>query len=134
MGMCIVDMHHLFHNLRNERYTDVDILEFSDLICTKLVVRSRRQHERLAALTGTNVDNDSILEEITNKDGNCRFVVTDKQARQGRNVGKSLHLNCYICRKYLTPMGDTEYVQTTLRYTDCKMPLCKKDRSNPTIG
>jgi hypothetical protein len=38
MGMCIVDVHRLFCNLQNERYTDVDILEFSDLICKKLVV------------------------------------------------------------------------------------------------
>jgi hypothetical protein len=58
----------------------VDIIEFSDMICKKLVVRSRRQHERLAALTGANVENISILERITDKDGNCRFVVTYNQA------------------------------------------------------
>ncbi len=110
------------------------MLEVSDLICKKLVVRLRRQHERLAALTGTNVDNVSILEQITDKDGNSRFVITDKQVRQGRKVGKSLHLNYYICHKYLTPMGDTECVQTTFRCTDCKMPLCENDRSNPTIS
>jgi hypothetical protein len=134
IGMCVVDMHRMYRNILHERYVDVDVLEFSDLICKKLVVRSRRQNEKLAALTGTTVENTAILERISDKDGNCRFIMTDKQARRGRNVGKSLHLNCYICRKYLTPFGDTEYVQTTFRCIDCKMPLCKKDRSNPTIG
>jgi hypothetical protein len=43
----------------------VDILEFSNLICKKLVIRSRRQHERLAAFTELNKDNASILEQIT---------------------------------------------------------------------
>jgi hypothetical protein len=85
----------------------VDILEFSELICKKLVIRSRRQHERNAALTGSNADNASVLERITNKDGNSRFVMTDNQARRGRNVGKSMHLNCF--------MGETECVQTTFR-------------------
>jgi hypothetical protein len=127
-------MHRLYCNLQNERYTDMDILEFSDLICKKLVVRSRRQHKRLAALTGTNLENTSVLERITDKDGRCRFSVTDNQTRRGRNVGKSMHLNCYICQKYLTPMGNTEYIQTTFRCSDCKMPLCKKDRSNSVIG
>ncbi len=75
-----------------------------------------------------------ILERITDKDGNNRFTVTDKQLSQGRNVGKSLHQNCYICHKYLTPEGDTEYNQTTFQCSDCKMPLCKKDRSDPDIG
>ena len=37
-------------------------------------------------------------------------------------------------RLYLTPMGETEYIQTTFCCSDCKMPLCKKDRSNPEIG
>jgi hypothetical protein len=106
---------------------DVDVLEFSDLICKKLVVRSRRQNEKLAAVTGTTVENTAILERISDKDGNCRFIMTDKQARRGRNVGKSLHLNCYICRKYLTPFGDTEYVQTTFRcILTAKCPFAKK--------
>jgi hypothetical protein len=134
MGMCIVDMHRLYRNVRNEHYLDMDILEFSDLLCKKLTVRSRRQTERLAALTGEAADNASILERITDKDGNTRFAVTDKQIKRGRNVGKSMHQNCYICRKYLTPEGDTVYNQTTFRCSECKMPLCKKDRSNPLIG
>ena len=134
LGMSIVDMHRLYRNLRNEAFIEVDILEFSDMICKKLTVRSRRQTERLASLRGETADDASILERITDKDGNNRFSVTDKQLSRGRNVGRSIHQNCYICRKYLTPEGDTEYNQTTFRCMDCKMPLCKKDRSNPAIG
>ncbi len=91
-------------------------------------------YHRLASLRGENADDASILEHITDKDGNNRFTVTDKQLSQGRNVGKSLHQNYYICRKYLTPEGDTEYNQTTFQCSDCIMPLCKKDRSDPDIG
>ena len=131
LGMCIVDMHRLYRNLRNERYTDVDILEFSDLLCKGLTARSRRKNEQLGR---SQVENHGILERITDKNGNNRFILTDKQESRGRNVGRSIHQNCYICRKYLTPMGETEYIQTTFRCSSCKMPLCKKDRSNPDIG
>jgi hypothetical protein len=79
-------------------------------------------------------DNASILEQITDKDGNHRFAVTDNQIRQGRNVGKYMHQNCFICLEYITKEGDTKYNQSTFRCSHCKMPLCKKDRSNPTIG
>jgi hypothetical protein len=46
--MCIVDMYWLYWNKMNERYSDVDILEFSDLICINLTVSSRRQNRKLA--------------------------------------------------------------------------------------
>jgi len=32
LGMCVVDMHQIYRNLKNERYHDVDVLEFSDII------------------------------------------------------------------------------------------------------
>ncbi len=99
------------------------------MICRKLTVRSRRQTERLASLRGETADDASILECITDKDGNNRFSVTDKQLSRGKNVGRSILKNCCICHKYLT-----EYNQTTFRFMDCKMPLWKKDRSNPAIG
>ncbi len=31
-------------------------------------------------------------------------------------------------------MGETEYIQTRFRCSDCKMPLYKKDRSNVATG
>jgi len=71
--MCIVDMHRLYRNIYNKAYTDIDILQFSDLLCKKLTVQSRRQNERLASLTGEQGYNASILERITDKDGNHKF-------------------------------------------------------------
>jgi hypothetical protein len=93
LGMCIVDMHRLYRNLINEAFLEVDILEFSDMICRKLTVRSSRQTERLASLRGETADDASILECITDKDGNNRFSVTDKQLSRGRNVGRSILKN-----------------------------------------
>jgi hypothetical protein len=93
-----------------------------------------RQNKQLASLAGTDLGNTSTLERITDKDGNERFKITNNQAIRGRNVGKSIHLNCFLCRKYLDSNVETTYRQTTFRCSECKIPLCKKDRSNPTIG
>jgi hypothetical protein len=135
IGMSLVDMHRLYRNVQNAKYSDVDILEFSDFVCKKLLKRNIRQTARLGAMVGENTNgNEGILERITDKDGNERFKVTNNQAKRGRNVGKSIHLNCFVCRKYLNADGDTEYKQTTFRCYECKMPLCKKDRSDQTIG
>ncbi len=49
-------------------------------------------------------------------------------------MGRSIHLNCFMYQKYLDPGSEINYVQTTFRCYKCKMPLCKKDCSNPTIG
>ena len=134
IGMCLVDMHRIYRNKKKGYYSDIDIIEFSDYVCKHLVKRNVRQNKQLASLAGTDLGNTSTLERITDKDGNERFKITNNQANRGRNVGKSVHLNCFLCRKYLDSDGETIYRQTTFRCSECKMPLCKKDRSNPTIG
>ena len=45
LGMCIVDMHHLYRKLRNKKCNEIHILEFSDMLCKKLTVWSRWQNE-----------------------------------------------------------------------------------------
>jgi len=131
LGMCIVDMHHLYRKLRNKKCNEIHILEFSDMLCKKLTVWSRRQNERLSR---SNIENHGILERITDKNSNNRFTLTDKQETRGRIVGWSIHQNCFICQKYLALMRETEYIQTTFRCSACKMPLCKEDWSKPEIG
>jgi hypothetical protein len=98
------------------------------------VKRNVRQNKQLASLAGANLVITSTLEWVTDKDGNERFKITNNQTIWGQNVGKSIHLNCFLCQKYLDPDGETSYKQTMFRYCECKMPLCKKDHSNPTIG
>jgi hypothetical protein len=80
------------------------------------------------------MDNNNILERICDKDGNKRLTISDDQAKQGQNVGKSIHLNCYICQKYLMDVGEVKYVQTSFRCSQCLMPLCKKDHSGAGTG
>jgi hypothetical protein len=75
-----------------------------------------------------------LLERITNSNGNLRYQLTDRQYNKGRNVGKSIQQNCYICRKYLMPNGNIKYNQTLFWCVACKMPLCKKDRSDSSTG
>jgi hypothetical protein len=83
LGMCVVDMHRIYQNLRNERYRDVDVLGFLDMICKSLMKRTVRQNRKLATISGSNVNNDNILERICDKDENLRFTIIDTQARQG---------------------------------------------------
>jgi hypothetical protein len=60
----------------------VDILEFSDYVCKKLLKRNIWQSARLGAMVGdNNNNNESILERIANKDGNAHFKVTDNQVK-----------------------------------------------------
>jgi hypothetical protein len=128
VGMCVVDLHRLFRNLDRDHFKDVDVLQFSDLLCKNIKERPTRQNARLTS------SEDEVLERITDRHGNINYDITDKQSKRGRNVGKSVQHNCYVCRKYLTKKGETQYNQTTFRCVTCKMPLCKKDRSNNEIG
>ena len=126
VGMCIIDMHHLYRNLRTSQFQEMDIMQFSDFICKNLKRRTWRIPQRRKP--------GELLERITNSDGNLRYQLTDRQYNKGRNVGKSIQQNCYICRKYLMPNGNTQYNQTSFRCVACKMPLCKKDRSDLSTG
>jgi len=63
IGMSLVDMHRLYRNVQNAKYSDVDILEFSDFVCKKLLKRNIRQTARLGAMVGENTNgNEGILE------------------------------------------------------------------------
>ena len=134
LGMCIVDMHRLYRNIYKKAYTDIDILQFSNLLCKELTVRSRRQNEKLAALTGEQADNASILEQITDKDGNHRFAVTDNQIRQGRNVGKYMHQNCFICLKYITKKEIPSTTRVLSGVATAKCPCAKRIEATPPLA
>jgi hypothetical protein len=126
VGMCVVDMHRLYHNLRPSEYQEMDILQFSDVICKKLKPRNWRLPQRLKP--------GEALERISNHDGDTRYKLTDKLYNKGRNVGKSIQQNCFVCRKYLKRNGSTLYNQTSFRCSLCKMPMCKKDRTDLSSG
>jgi hypothetical protein len=104
----------------------MDILQFSDFICKKLKPRNWRLPQRLKP--------GEPLERISNNDGDTRYKLTDRQYNKGRNVGKSIQQNCFVCRKYLKRNGDTLYNQTSFRCSLCKMPLCKKNRTDLSTG
>jgi hypothetical protein len=67
MGMCVMDMHRIYRNIKNVPFADIDILEFSDMICKGLVKRTIRQNKKLAAISGSDMDNNNILERICDK-------------------------------------------------------------------
>jgi len=118
VGMCVIDMHRLYRNLRTSQFQEMDIMQFSDFICKNLKRRTWRIPQRRKP--------GELLERITNSDGNLRYQLTNRQYNKGRNVGKSIQQNCYICRKYLMSNGNTKYNQTSFRCIACKMPLCNR--------
>ncbi len=101
-------------------------LQFSDFICKNIKQRNWRLPQRLKPRES--------LEWITNNDGDSRYKLTDGQCNKGHNVWKSIQKNCFVCRKYLKRNGDTSYNQVSLRCSLCKMPLCKKDRTDSSTG
>jgi hypothetical protein len=56
--------------------------------------------------------------------------MTTQINKHRRAAGNSITANCYICHKYMKKANATNYVQTAFHCSDCKMPVCKIDRSN----
>jgi hypothetical protein len=107
-------------------YQEMDILQFSDIICKKLKPRNWRLPHMLKP--------GQPLERISHNDGDTQYKLTNRQYNKGCNVGKSIQQNCFVCQKYLKSNGDTLYNQASFRCSLCKMPLCKKDRTDLSTG
>jgi hypothetical protein len=59
---------------------------------------------------------------------------SESQQKKGRRTGTSVMASCYICRKYLSADNRTVYKLTSFQCTVCKMPLCKKNRTDMRVG
>ncbi len=129
VGMSIVDLHCVYLNHDKAKYAKVDVIEFSDLICSNLRSRSPGKAPTLRNEAAINTDLVQ-LRRITNRDGEIARTPTNKQrGKQGREVGNAFTANCFICRKYLlVEGGKTNYVTTAFCCALCMMPLCKVDR------
>jgi hypothetical protein len=139
-GMCVVDFHRLYKNIKSEdasgrNKTEIDALEvgrFSDLLCNSLRKRSRRPAGTLAQFSVAQAS--APLARIEGEDGTVTREVTEKQRQKWKSVGTSRQMKCFMCRKYLKSDGTTRYSDTSFWCASCKMPLCKSDRteSDPT--
>jgi hypothetical protein len=47
IGMCVVDLHRLYKHSRPEQFGEIDVLQFSDVLCKNLRQRCNRQERRL---------------------------------------------------------------------------------------
>ena len=142
VGMCVVDFHNVWRNQRRKQYVatsalaidveEMEIKKFSDLICANLrevlswrALTLQQFHDSVLGARGQ-----GILERIQNESGSTTRNVTEKQKQKlFRSVGTSRQMNCFVCRKYLSPAGSTVYRSTSFWCKTCRMPLCKKDRS-----
>jgi hypothetical protein len=136
-GMCVVDFHRLYKNIKSEGTSDankakVDALEigrFSDMLCRSLRKRSKRAAATLGQFSAAQGVAPQLA-RITDKDGNKTREVTEKQRWNAKSVGTSRQLKCFMCRKYLNANGSTRYQDTSFWCTECNMPLCKQDRTD----
>jgi hypothetical protein len=128
--MCVVDMHRVYLKYNKQKYDKMDIIQFADEISLNLRVRTPRKAPTLAASLNTLQGQEMRLEHICNEFGKICRPPTPRQITYGRATGNSITAHCFICRKYMNQEGKTNYVQTAFRCSDCKMPLCKSDKSN----
>jgi len=99
------------------------VLQFSDVICKYL---RQKLLSRKRLLQRHNIVDGNGFERIADGHGNLQYTLTETQHARGRNVGKSIQQNCYMCRKYLDESGNTTCNQTNFRCRHCPMLLCKK--------
>ena len=85
--MCVVDLHRLYKHCRPEQFGEIEILQFSDVLCKNLRQRCNRQERRLVQRRN-NVEGNG-LERIADEDGNFRYTTKNNQQERGRNEGKS---------------------------------------------
>ena len=123
-------MYRVYLNHDKQKYDKMDIIQFADEISLNLRVRTPRKAPTLAADLNTLKGQDMRLERISNELGEICRPPTIWQINLGRATGNSITAHCFICRKYMKKEGKTNYVQTAFRCSDCKMPLCKADRSS----
>ena len=149
VGMCVVDMHRW---VRNRRYNDTHlessntdamedyesgrqemmIRQFSDKLCASLDSITRDRPPQRSSRNPT-IPHANKLVRIM-KDGCTTRPPTEKQLREGRQVGAAINANCLICRKYLSSDDSVVYKQTTFCCVSCRMPLCKENRADVTAG
>ena len=79
VGMCVVDLPLLYHNLQPQQYRDMDILQFSYLCCRKLSMQSNWQNMLMAILWRQGAEEAVGLECITDRDGNSHCGITNRQ-------------------------------------------------------
>jgi hypothetical protein len=80
-GYVCCGMHWIYPNIRSAPFADIDILEFSNILWKGLVKQTVQQSKRLATISGSDMDNNNILERICDKEGNMCFTITDNQAK-----------------------------------------------------
>jgi hypothetical protein len=128
--MSVVDCYRIYLNHDKNKYDKIDIVQFADELSLNLRLRQQKKATTLAADLNTLKGQEMRLERISNEFGEICRPPTNWQISEGRATGNSITAHCYICRKYMKKKGITSYVQTAFRCLDCKMPVCKADRSN----
>jgi hypothetical protein len=139
VGMSVVDMHRWYRNkgfgkIASDGSYELVIREFSDLLCGCLEDQKHVQSSQKVAKAIAIQQGIGKLERIRNEEGAMARAPSESQQKKGRRTGTSVMASCYICRKYLSADNRTVYKLTSFQCTVCKMPLCKKNRTDMRVG
>ena len=135
IGMSIVDMFRLYryHEIKikgvdQAEVDDFKLVQFTDYICGNLREWKYKTPRRT-------IQKKVLLERIRNEDGVTNLEPTEWQMRE-KNLtkGNPITMQCFICRKYLTEKGRTNYRATSFWCKDCHMPLCDRNRATMDGG
>jgi len=77
IGMCVVDVHQLYKHCRPEQFGEMDVPQYSDVICKNLRQRSYRQETRL--LQRRKIVDGNGIERIADEHGNLQYTLTGKR-------------------------------------------------------
>jgi endogenous inhibitor of DNA gyrase (YacG/DUF329 family) len=129
-------MFRAYLNNDKNKYKNTTITEFSDMLCQNIRMQEGRRPDHIASVAANHsAENDGEefgLERIMNDD--CRTTLPNPAAlqreKEGRRTGKSITVNCFICRKYIPRRGGHNYKTTSFCCKLCKRPLSLTDRSN----
>jgi len=131
VGMSVVDCYQIYLNHDKQKYKKWTLFSLHMSSAFSYECDSKQKEPTLAADLNTLNGQEMRHERITNHLGEiCRQPTTTQINKHGRATGNSITSNCYICQKYMKKANVTKYVQTAFRCYNCKIPVCKTDRSN----
>ena len=124
VGFSVTNLYRLYRNYNYQKYKNMGVVAFSDLLCAALKTRNRNVSTLPSTLRQHNIAKDN-LERVVNSQGSRSKKICAGSKRKGA-VGCGIQLNCWVCRLYESSKneGQREYKKTSWWCKHCQTPLC----------
>ena len=140
LGQSVVDFHRVYRyyqiridNVDQALIDKVRIIKFTDMMCAGLRLWPDKNRGRKRVPDNVM----QCFERVRGVDGELNRKATANQLQEhNKRTGNAHTLNCFICRRYRDPKTDKPYINRTTAFwcNDCKMPLCRGDRTKTDPG